>query len=64
MERVIEVRFLFGPWTRVSQESALKFARTVYGGMNAIADPAKKVALINERHVRGARFTVEDICQE
>ena len=63
MERIIEIKFMYGPWTRVSESSARAFARIVYKGMTNISDPAEKLARINERHVRGVQFTVEDICQ-
>lgn len=61
MEKKIFIRATF-TWAKAeSRENALKFARIMFRNMvNGGSDEAK-VKQINEQHVRGTRFTLEEL---
>ena len=60
MKEVIEIR-AHTTWAKAdSRETALKFARLMFCRMTNLNDEAK-VYQINERHVRGIRFTLEEL---
>ena len=60
MEGKIEIRAHM-KWAKAeSREMALKFARILFSRMVNLNDEAK-VKQINEQHVRGTRFTLEEL---
>ena len=60
MEEKIFIR-MTSTWAKAdSREKALKFARILFSRMVNLNDEAK-VKQINEQHVRGTRFTLEEL---
>lgn len=60
MKGKIEIRATT-TWAKAdSRETALKFARLLFRRMVNLNDEAK-VKQINEKHVRGTRFTLEEL---
>ncbi|MBQ9283862.1 MAG: hypothetical protein IJ773_03955 [Lachnospiraceae bacterium] len=57
---MIEVRAYF-KWKPVTREQALSFARWLFRQMTCVRGDEARVDRINTRHVRGIRFTLEEL---
>lgn len=61
MEEKIFIRATF-TWAKAeSREKALKFARLMFRNMVNAGSDESRVKLINREHVRGTRFTLEEL---
>lgn len=61
MEKIIKIRFMFGPWINTSATEAIAFAGTLYKGITNTSSPEKKLDIINKRHIQGAKIRLEGI---
>lgn len=57
---MIEIKAYFA-WKPATRERALSFARWLFRNMTGVRGDDKRVEYINARHVRGVRFTLEDM---
>ena len=60
MEDKIEIR-MCGKWVPATRDVALRLAKFLFVKMVGISGDEAKVEKIHSRHVRGIRFTVEDL---
>ena len=57
---MIEVKAYFS-WCPATEEKALSFARWLFRNMTGVRSDEKRAEYINSRHVRGVRFTLEEL---
>lgn len=49
-------------WAKAeSRDKALKFARLLFRNMPNVGSDENRVKMINEKHVRGTKFTLEEL---
>ena len=60
MGQVIEIRAHFG-WKKTDRDGALSFARWMFRRITNASSDEKRVQLINDRHLHGIRFTLEEL---